>query len=843
MSKAKIIDKKSVDSILGEKNILSELHHPFIVNMIYSFQDHEYLYLVMDLLPGGNLRYHLSIRNRFNEKQIKFLIGCIMIGLKYIHGQNILHRDIKPENLVFDNNGYLRITDFGIAKHYVVNNKKDTSGTIGYLAPEVLCNVNHNFSIDYYAVGIITYELMYGHRPYLGKTKHEVKQLILTKQAEIDYDDLPYGFSNETADFINRLIQRKPKNRLGKDSINEVIEHPWFDGFDWENVERKKIKAPYIPKFGDNFDKKFCLQSNKIGTDTMERYKKIMVQGNYNIIFKQFNCKKIPEELKGYSSKKINERLYEINNNMSSNISTTSISRNNKNDNKQNHHLIGNAHYLIKKKLYKNKEIEDNKENEEYKDFGKEIFKQMASLNKSLQNLEGKNNNNINNLQHNPSYLNKSNYNNKNLQKNRGGILINKSCINLFRNKDNNLNHNIRTNKTFRNGNNDIKKRILKENINNKILDISSTNRQLNNQDNDLDISSRIKKLNKQDNNYRNNFSNHLKSNSNDIENDNIIFNEKDLIENIFNKRSERHLNHNVSMGNINNNKSKNIVNNIFIEDQNSIITINSGILKKNIYPNKRSIKEIYKIQKNQIENNDNNLNNNNINNFNNSIYYKKINNNILQSNNNSILKRNKNLSMPKYKKELIRKEILKNATFYNPNINQNQNNSNLSINNILISSNIYSKKKTNSSGNSIINHNSKRLSSSHSMHNLKSNNEIMEGGMDNSNLNNKKLSYLNLDKIAKNVSIINKKLPFINMNINKKKNSSINSEIAYVSYGKFNNENDIKSKFNENGNLNYDFLTDRIKNKRMKNISASRINSTNKSVNNYLENNRKNIK
>ena len=84
MSKAKIIDKKSVDSILGEKNLLSQLHHSFIVNMIYSFQDHDYLYLVMDLLPGGNLRYHLCIKRRFNEKQNKFLIGCILVGLEYI---------------------------------------------------------------------------------------------------------------------------------------------------------------------------------------------------------------------------------------------------------------------------------------------------------------------------------------------------------------------------------------------------------------------------------------------------------------------------------------------------------------------------------------------------------------------------------------------------------------------------------------------------------------------------------------------------------------------------------------------------------------------------------------
>ena len=125
MSKAKIVDKKSIESILGEKKILSELHHPFIVNMVYSFQDFDYLYLVMEILSGGNLRYHLTLRKKFNENQIKFLIGCIMTGLKYIHAQNILHRDIKPENLVFDSNGYLRITDFGIAKKYVVNNRKE----------------------------------------------------------------------------------------------------------------------------------------------------------------------------------------------------------------------------------------------------------------------------------------------------------------------------------------------------------------------------------------------------------------------------------------------------------------------------------------------------------------------------------------------------------------------------------------------------------------------------------------------------------------------------------------------------------------------------------------------
>ena len=360
MSKAKIIDKKSVDSVLGEKNLLSQLHHSFIVNMVYSFQDHDFLYLVMDLLPGGNLRYHICIKRRFNEKQNKFLIGCILVGLEYIHSQCILHRDIKPENLVFDSNGYLRITDFGIAKKYVVNNKKDTSGTVGYLAPEILCNQNHTYSIDYYAIGIIAYELAYGHRPYIGRTKHEVKQLILTQQAHIDYDELPNGYQDEAADFINQLIQRKPKNRLGRDGISEVINHSWLKGFDWEALKEKNLRAYYLPKEGDNFDKKYCLQNNKLGTETMERYKEITMDSNYNTIFKKFDCDKVPEELKFKEKKiKLGETTNNINNNIcnSSNNSTASISRNNKiNINNDNKKAINNNYILSKQR---NKSMEN----------------------------------------------------------------------------------------------------------------------------------------------------------------------------------------------------------------------------------------------------------------------------------------------------------------------------------------------------------------------------------------------------------------------------------------------------------------------------------------------------
>jgi serine/threonine protein kinase len=205
MSKAKIIDKKSERSIQYEKQLLSQINHPFIVNMNYAFQDSENLYLVMDLLSGGDLRYHISIRKKFSEEQTKFFAACIILGLDYLHTNNILHRDIKPENLVLDEKGYVRITDFGIAKVYQKENAAETSGTPGYMAPEVMCGQNHTIAVDYFALGVIVYEFMCGVRPYTGKSRKEIKEKIMAKQVQIKGNEIPPGWSIEAADFINRV--------------------------------------------------------------------------------------------------------------------------------------------------------------------------------------------------------------------------------------------------------------------------------------------------------------------------------------------------------------------------------------------------------------------------------------------------------------------------------------------------------------------------------------------------------------------------------------------------------------------------------------------------------------
>ena len=112
---------------------------------------------------------------------IEFFIACMLLCLEYLHKNAILHRDIKPENLVFDENGYLRITDLGIARLWNPENSKDTSGTPGYMAPEVMCRQNHGVAVDYFAMGVIAYECMFGKRPYHGKDRKEIRDHILSK--------------------------------------------------------------------------------------------------------------------------------------------------------------------------------------------------------------------------------------------------------------------------------------------------------------------------------------------------------------------------------------------------------------------------------------------------------------------------------------------------------------------------------------------------------------------------------------------------------------------------------------------------------------------------------------
>lgn len=185
------------------------------------------------------------------------MIACMIVGLEYMHNNGVIHRDIKPENIVMDDNGYARITDMGIARIWTPENSQDTSGTPGYMAPEVMCRQNHCCAVDYFALGVIGFEFMLGRRPYNGKTRKDIRDNIFAKQVQIRKHEIPDGWSLEAADFINKCLQRKPANRLGLNGPHEVKQHVWLKDFNWQALLDKKLTAPYVPeKASDNFDQK-----------------------------------------------------------------------------------------------------------------------------------------------------------------------------------------------------------------------------------------------------------------------------------------------------------------------------------------------------------------------------------------------------------------------------------------------------------------------------------------------------------------------------------------------------------------------------------------------------------
>ena len=187
-----------------------------------------------------------------------------------------------------DENGFVRITDFGIAKIYSSKNYNETSGTPGYMSPEVMKGQNHSYTVDYFALGVIGYEFMLGRRPYIGRSRKEIKEQMMSKQAYIKLSDIPNGWTDNSADFFNKLLIRKPENRLGFKGIFEIKDHPWLKFFEWDLLKNKKMDSPFIPAKKDNFDKRYCESADRIGNNTKERYEKYMKDDGFSNLFINF---------------------------------------------------------------------------------------------------------------------------------------------------------------------------------------------------------------------------------------------------------------------------------------------------------------------------------------------------------------------------------------------------------------------------------------------------------------------------------------------------------------------------------------------------------------------------
>ncbi|KAF9334061.1 hypothetical protein BG006_002773 [Podila minutissima] len=185
ISKAQVIKMDAVRNILRERQILETLDHAFVANMRFAFQDDEYMYMCMDLMMGGDLRFHTN-RKSFGEDVVRFWIAEMSSAINHLHSLGIVHRDIKPDNVLLDANGHAHLTDFNIGCKLTEEKPVLTSqsGTVAYMAPEVFKGAGYGTSVDWWAMGVVFYECIYGHRPFQTESITDLKMAICNQTIE-----------------------------------------------------------------------------------------------------------------------------------------------------------------------------------------------------------------------------------------------------------------------------------------------------------------------------------------------------------------------------------------------------------------------------------------------------------------------------------------------------------------------------------------------------------------------------------------------------------------------------------------------------------------------------------
>jgi len=261
LKKKKIEQRNQKDHVRTERNILTEMHHPFLIQMAFAFQNEKKLYFALEYCPGGELFNLLQKKRRFAEETARFYVTQMVLALEHLHKYDIIYRDLKPENVLIDIDGYIRLTDFGLSKTGIQGNKGAYSvcGTPEYLAPEILFQRGHGKAVDWWTLGAILFEMLSGLPPFYSNNREEMFQKI--KYYALKYP--PY-ISPNAKSLLDGLFQKEPSKRLGSGSTGagEIKAHPWFHGVDWDQILKKDIKAPYIPVIKtdvdvSNFDPEF----------------------------------------------------------------------------------------------------------------------------------------------------------------------------------------------------------------------------------------------------------------------------------------------------------------------------------------------------------------------------------------------------------------------------------------------------------------------------------------------------------------------------------------------------------------------------------------------------------
>ncbi|XP_075073348.1 ribosomal protein S6 kinase beta-2 isoform X2 [Mixophyes fleayi] len=272
--KARLIcHAKDTEHATAERSVLESVRHPFIVDLVYAFQTHGKLYLILECLSGGELFLHLEREGIFMEDTACFYLAEITLALGHLHSLGIIYRDLKPENVMLSAHGHIKLTDFGMCKESIHGDSVTHTfcGTVEYMAPEVLSRKGHNRAVDWWSLGILLYDMLTGSPPFTGNNRKKIIDKILKGKPSFP----PY-LTPDACDLLKKLLKKNPTQRLGSGEadVADIQKHQFFRQIHWEELLQCKIEPPYKPNllseddashFGAHFTRQTPIDSPDTG--------------------------------------------------------------------------------------------------------------------------------------------------------------------------------------------------------------------------------------------------------------------------------------------------------------------------------------------------------------------------------------------------------------------------------------------------------------------------------------------------------------------------------------------------------------------------------------------------